>query len=1210
MLDNCILSEVNAATMRLAATERPVSYPLTTGRVLSALIRLDVANDWQRIWLHTGDPMFFGLADAPDEPLSLGAVGLEPVGRKPERWESVPLSDSLAKALSLLSRICDAYRLVPAPSGALALALLADPSNGATRVLLRSGAVTHAKLFELVQSELLGTMLEGVGDLIAGHQPDGYLVDSAANAAPGGSGVAANTAAVAASGVGRRPGAGKRLLRWRALSGAALVLTFIALFWHRQFLPPPTPVVLPPYSVPAVAHQVLNTADLPLPPAGAGGWLPMQDGPPTSGLYTGTGRWRADMRRIMFVGAWQRRWATADGQSTFQVTAFEPRSRAIALSYLASQCQPQKDAPLPGTRVAGYVVRERDGAEACAAALRGRTILAVTATSNGPTASTVAWRTVETGMRRELPRVPATATDLPPVSIASSDTRIAILSTLMGMVLGVPVLLGLITMARDRSSWRRLRSRLRAAGSKLSLSRRLRFRGSFSVDSLVSVRLARNTALVLVRIVVIVWTMRATEAQGIGTWQTGAALAAAIAGILAVEWIVRRRNPGPWRPAIFGGSRWVIGAVSLIFSVAIAGAGILLAVAGAMFSSLDVNPAGADFVTGQLGQALRVFGVILILAALLPFTLARRLGMRALRNQAKKQRSSDEERHPVLLLRSFADDRRLLRARRFDRGSIVERLCMRRFERFEEVAASALAVYGPVLALSPLEEKLPPPLGAERRSFSMDDWKDRIRELIASARLICVTVGRSESLLWEIGEIRAAGRLDRAIFLLPPTSQGEQRRRLVVLAHAMGTDFALLDQTGPEQDVLAVVFPGGAAPASTDPIVIAGRAADDVGYEAALGAWALAVTGEMRDFPADLRRLSAMFAVYAISGTRKAVQAEAASLSRLPAPKLYIYKWGKAPVYKPWTRRMLGWRLLPWTLTIFILPAIMKLAFGGALPTSSIQAKYRVTTLAQDEGSPAVYAVLEGHLIQQIDFDHPDSHWATPVKDFMTALVVDGRSAYYTSRYFGHVGRVDLRTKRTLWIHSVAAGVQSPVLIASRVVVTSPVTGTVEELSGTDGHVVARRTLSGTPYGVAASGGRLYVTLARTNQVAVLDAKTLAILATVKVPNGPRDIFTQGSRVWVLCTLAHKLILLGTHPVGSAPVRALWLSVQNPNISSAAGWLSIEGQEWVTVLSPNGQLSRIPLALPGISSMVAQSDGSVVVGYESGDIDQLGPVKS
>ena len=911
MLDSRILSEANVAAMRLAATERPAAHPLTTGRVLSALMRVDIANDWQRIWLYTGDPMLLGLADVPDAPVGRGQVGPEPY-REPERWEGVPLSDALANALRLLSRICDTYRLVPAPCGALALALLADSSNGATRALLRSGAVTHAKLLELVQSELLHTRLEGIGGVIARRQPTGRPAAQPAHAPPSGTEVAANLATAAAGRAGRRSRARGRPGRWRMLSCVALAVTAVALFWHRQFLPPPTPLVLPPYPVPAVAHRVLTTADLPRPPVGAGGWLPAQDGPPTSGLYTGTGRFRADLRNIVFVGAWQRTWTTADGQDGFRVAAYEAHSRALAESFSSSQCRPQKDASLPGTTAAGYTARDSSYAEACAVALRGRTVLAVTAWSNGHTAGSVAWRAVKAGMRRQLPRVPATATDLPPVSLVSSDTRIAILSTLMGLVLGVPILLGLVTMVRDRSSWRRLRSRLSL--SKFVLPRAFLARGSFSVDPLVGVRLARHVALALVRIAVITWTMRATEVWRFGTWQTGAALAAAIAGMLAAERIIRSRRPAPWRPAIFGGSRWVIGAVSLIFSAAIAAAGIWLTVFGVMLSSLDVNPVGADFLVGQFGRALPIFGVILILAALLPFTLARRLGMRALRNQAKKQRPDNEERHPVLMLRSFADDRRLLRARRFDRASIVERLCMRRFERFEELAASALAVYGPVLALSQVGEKLPPPLGAERRGFSMDDWKDRIRELIASARLICVTVGRSESLLWEIGEIRAAGVLDRAIFLLPPTSQAEQRRRLQVLAHALDVDFALLDQTWPGRDVLAVVFPDDAAPASGGPVVITGRAPDDVGYEAAIGAWALAVTGDARSFPADLRRLSAMFAGYATSAARKAEQAEIASADRRPAPKMHIYKPGKAPVYKPWTRRMVSKRLLPWTL--------------------------------------------------------------------------------------------------------------------------------------------------------------------------------------------------------------------------------------------------------------------------------------------------------
>ena len=280
------------------------------------------------------------------------------------------------------------------------------------------------------------------------------------------------------------------------------------------------------------------------------------------------------------------------------------------------------------------------------------------------------------------------------------------------------------------------------------------------------------------------------------------------------------------------------------------------------------------------------------------------------------------------------------------------------------------------------------------------------------------------------------------------------------------------------------------------------------------------------------------------------------------------------------------------------------------MPTATIHARYSVTVLAKDEGSPAVYAVLDGHLVQQVDFGHTNVRQAALVRDFVTGLVVNGTSAYYTAEGFGHVGRVDLRTRRTAWVRSVSKGVQSPVLVDGRVVVTSPMTGTVEELSATDGHVIARQRLHGTPYGVAAAGGRLYVTLARTSQVAELDVRTLAPVATVKVPSGPRDIFAQGSRVWVRCTLAHQLIPLGAAPAGSPPVRALWLSVQDPSISSAAGWLSIEGQEWITVLSPAGQLTRIPLGLPGIMSIVAQEDGSVIVGYKSGEIDKLGPKKS
>src|SRR5271169_4079263 len=157
--------ETVMAALRLAAAERPTGAPLTTGRVLSALARVDMTNDWQRIWLHTGDPVLTDLADAPDPAdAPLPASGPQAV-RDGRQWEGVPVSGCLARALTLLKRICARYRLVPAPSGAMALALLADPTSGATRALRRPGGLPHEDLLELIQSDLLDTMLVGVGDL-------------------------------------------------------------------------------------------------------------------------------------------------------------------------------------------------------------------------------------------------------------------------------------------------------------------------------------------------------------------------------------------------------------------------------------------------------------------------------------------------------------------------------------------------------------------------------------------------------------------------------------------------------------------------------------------------------------------------------------------------------------------------------------------------------------------------------------------------------------------------------------------------------------------------------------------------------------------------------------------------------------------------------------------------------------------------------------
>ncbi|HEY7265801.1 MAG TPA: PQQ-binding-like beta-propeller repeat protein [Trebonia sp.] len=1220
-----VLGEAVVAALRLAAAERPPGAPLTTGRVLSALARVDVTNDWQRIWLHTGDPVLIDLAEAPDPPdTPLPASGLRAV-RDCWRWEGVPVSASLARALTLLKRLCSSYRLEPVPSGAMALALLADPASGATRALLRPGGLPHENLLELIQSDLLDTTLVGVGDLIAASNRtagNGQAVTPAAPV-PSASSVPPSSEApfrsALAGAVPRGPrataaarrGVRRRLLRWRVLSCLALALTVMAIFWHRQVAPSPAPAVLPPYKVPAVAHQMLSTADLPQ--TDTNGWLQMQDGPPDTPLFTGTGRFRADFRNTIFASAWQRTWVTSDHRDVLQVAAYVARNRAVATASITGLCVPSIKVFLSGTTVAGYLDRGSGESTACAMALRGRTGLVITVGTRGAKASTVALHLLIISAERQLPMVPAIAKDQPLGKFIATDAMTAYNTRLMVIVVAISALLGLVTVVRDRSSWRRLRSWL----SVSRYARRIRGRddtlGTVPVDPLVSVRIARLSALALARIAVIVWSIRLCEHWDLDVRTTAGVVGATIVGILAAEWLIRRRTaPASWRPAVFTGRRWIIAAASLLLSAAIAGAGVFLVVNGLVVAAMDTAGGGvSDYVAGEVGSALPYPGVALIALALVPFFIARRLGMRALRNEAARERTADLERHPVLMLRSFADDRRLLRSRRTDRASIVERLCLRRFERFEEVAAAALSTHGPVLALSQPKEKLPPPLGAVRRSFSMEDWQDRIRDLISSARLICVTVGRSQSLLWEIGAIRAAGALDRTIFLLPPTGKTEQRRRLLVLAFALGIDYASLDVTYPDRDVLAVVFPGGDSASGAIPVVISGSAPDDVGYEAAIGAWALTVTGDQRSFPADLLELSVSLASYALSGAPKFAAFAAAHpdvpAAALPDPKRYIYAPGKAPVYKPWSRRLVSMKVLPWALSAVIVPGVFRLMETHGAPTHVINTPYAVTALTADDRSAAVYAVLEGHLIGQLDFGKQDSHVVTPVtevSDAIDSLIIDGHDAYYASTDAGRVGLVDLQTRRTLWVRSVPTGVRSPVVADGRLVVTSPATSQVIELDPANGHVVAAKTLPGTAYGVAAAGKKLYVTLARQNAVAELDAGTLASVRTIPVPAGPRDIDATAGQVWVECMLAHQLV-----PV-ALPARRVWLSVQSARISADAGLLAVQGMEWVSVLSPGGALTRTPTLLTDPASLVAERDGSIVVGYDSGEIDEYGPVRS
>jgi hypothetical protein len=321
------------------------------------------------------------------------------------------------------------------------------------------------------------------------------------------------------------------------------------------------------------------------------------------------------------------------------------------------------------------------------------------------------------------------------------------------------------------------------------------------------------------------------------------------------------------------------------------------------------------------------------------------------------------------------------------------------------------------------------------------------------------------------------------------------------------------------------------------------------------------------------------------------------------APRIHIYPPGEAPTYKPWLRRH-RWAL-PWILAP-TLGAIFTFAFGHSFSgLDAIQFSGSVTTIAQDDTSDAVYAVLDGHALVRLDFAHQDRTSAIKIDDAVSALAVRGRDGYYVSASSGKVGRVDLQNGHTLWSRFVGIGARSLAVAGKRVIVTSPARDTVEALATENGRVIVQRTFKGTPYDVALVDSWVCLSLARSNQVLVLNPTNLMPKSKLAVPEGPRELVTEGHRVWVRSTLAHVLQSIAVGPSTSAPGPRLLLSNQSALVSGNGGWLAIQGLEWVTVLSPDGKLHRMPFPDPSIISLLVQRDGSVIAGYESGTVARL-----
>jgi hypothetical protein len=153
------LSGTVRTALDAAVAACPAGRPLGTSALLDALARHDPLGAWERVWEHSGDPVWTGLASATDPDPVVIVPG-------PAGMTAHPMTADLALSLRILHRLVHHYGMNPVQPGALALALVADPDAGAAGTLLRPGVLSHPGLLDLIARELLHAQLPDVSQIV------------------------------------------------------------------------------------------------------------------------------------------------------------------------------------------------------------------------------------------------------------------------------------------------------------------------------------------------------------------------------------------------------------------------------------------------------------------------------------------------------------------------------------------------------------------------------------------------------------------------------------------------------------------------------------------------------------------------------------------------------------------------------------------------------------------------------------------------------------------------------------------------------------------------------------------------------------------------------------------------------------------------------------------------------------------------------------
>lgn len=874
-----------------------------------------------------------------------------------------------------------------------------------------------------------------------------------------------------------------------------------------------------------------------------------ENGLPTLGLFESNLPIDRDIRQNVLRGAWESVWTSANARTRVYLEVVARRYSGHSVHYTLS-CAPTTTNSSSLARSvlrAGYVEKTATSAAYCAVGVRRRTeVFAAVVTSDRAIAGRTPY-VVHALFLHVVSKVPKPI-GRSTTSFSVPSSRAAINGGLLRAALGILILWTLPTLLFDRATWQRVVARLR-------LRRRREDNLQLAIDPAIRRRLLANTALGSMQLLAAVWVLRLSAAEGWGAVPTGGAVVASVLAVTALPRVVHLRSMPHSQQ--FRSWRRIMPAFGLLVALLVVAFGLAV-----LFLAVSVSVLGGtqvpDYVQERLALVVALLAIPTVLLANVPLMFLRRLAMRSMRSETLR-----DERSPILLLRSFADDDRRLRSRSSNRRSLVDRLALRRWERFEEVIAAALNTQGPVLAIGQVGERLPPPLGAVRRQLSDQEWQGKVIELMEQAAIVCVIVGRSQALVWEIVRIAKSGNLDKTVFILPPTSRREHRRRLAVLAGLLDLHWAEVDVVRRGSYAIALMQreSGGS------PELVIADAQEDVAYDIALEHCMRALSGE------------------AVPEARPVPQPERPS----PRPPMEIYPAGKTPKHRPVLRR----RRVQAVILLSIVSAGLAYLTGSGSNVKTVILPAGDSAIALTPGGGETsYVALNYHELYAFNGNEGTARAIVAFNGLSSAATSPG-VLYLASAGNGEVEAYNLRSHRVLWRLDNLPGVRGLVLAQRSLTFLVPTEDEVRRVSERDGRTISVKRVAGVPWSDVLARSTLYVSLPDRADVVALDATTLRSMGKIVTSPEPDQLVAFDSRVWVYSVAARTLEpLLGRRRADSV----IYLGAPVPIIAARSNVLAIGGVDEVTTMTASGpDLSNRRFLLSEVPDSVVVSRRGMVV---------------